>query len=87
VDYNVHNWVDSLRGQEFDLVFDAVGGTEYYEKLEPLLKKGGVYSSTTSISRLILEVGKDGLMSITNKVQMDEQAIGLCQRCPSSTWR
>jgi NADPH:quinone reductase-like Zn-dependent oxidoreductase len=29
----------------FDIVFDCVGGEKYYAELDPLLKKGGVYST------------------------------------------
>ncbi|KAL9543761.1 hypothetical protein MBANPS3_007961 [Mucor bainieri] len=29
----------------FDIVFDCVGGEEYFNQLDPLLKKGGVYST------------------------------------------
>lgn len=39
-----HRFIKEERGS-FDIVFDCVGGEKYYDELDPLLKKGGVYST------------------------------------------
>ncbi|KAK4511648.1 Mitochondrial outer membrane protein iml2 [Mucor velutinosus] len=48
VDYKDKAAYDAFITEEkgtFDIVFDCVGGEEYYNQLDPLLKKGGVYST------------------------------------------
>lgn len=47
IDYNNKNGYDSFINEKipFDIIFDCVGGDDYYNKLDPLLVKGGVYST------------------------------------------
>ncbi|CAO3647214.1 unnamed protein product [Mucor fragilis] len=48
VDYKDQAAYDAFITEEkgtFDVVFDCVGGEEYFNQLDPLLKKGGVYST------------------------------------------
>jgi NADPH:quinone reductase-like Zn-dependent oxidoreductase len=48
VDYTQAGSIDALVKEEadtYDLIFDCVGGEEYYKQLSPLIKKKGVFST------------------------------------------
>lgn len=48
IDYKDQDAYQSFITEEketFDIVFDCVGGEDYYTHLDPLLKKGGIYST------------------------------------------
>ncbi|CEI97056.1 hypothetical protein RMCBS344292_11198 [Rhizopus microsporus] len=50
------------RSEPFDIIFDCVGGDDYYHKLAPLLKRHGVYSTAVGP---IKHIGSENI-SITN---------------------
>jgi alcohol dehydrogenase len=43
IDYHSHNWWEALDGQDFDVIYDCVGGTELWTHSERVLKKGGIF--------------------------------------------
>lgn len=47
IDYKSENFkTDLTRCEKFDCVMDTVGGDDYYFLVEPLIKQGGVYTTT-----------------------------------------
>ena len=43
VNYKEESLMDGLKGQDFDLVFDTIGGYEHWEVAQASMKKGGTY--------------------------------------------
>ncbi|KAI7900313.1 chaperonin 10-like protein [Cokeromyces recurvatus] len=54
----------------FDIIFDCVGGEDYYRQLDPLLKKNGVYSTAVGPIEHIgsNHIGLFNIVSIISKV-------------------
>jgi len=45
IDYRTQNWWEELKGQEFDLVYDCVGGHDVWEHAQLVLKPKGSFVS------------------------------------------
>ncbi|KAL6076401.1 putative quinone-oxidoreductase like protein, chloroplastic [Balamuthia mandrillaris] len=43
IDYTQENWWESLAGQDFDAVYDCLGGVEVWIRSHGVLKKGGMF--------------------------------------------
>ena len=49
IDYKTEKVADAVKGLEFDIILDCVGGDEYYFDCEPSLKRGGVFSTAVGM--------------------------------------
>jgi alcohol dehydrogenase len=68
VNYKEENLMDALKGKDFDLVYDTIGGYEHWEIGQACLKKGGAYVTIAGdggggVPKLIMQVLWRKLMS------------------------
>ncbi|GAN05445.1 zinc-binding alcohol dehydrogenase [Mucor ambiguus] len=74
VDYKDKAAYDAFTTEEkgtFDIIFDCVGGEEYFNQLDPLLKKSGVYSTAVGS---MAHVGSE-YVGITQVVSMAAKLV------------
>lgn len=43
VDYTKEDWGEALQGQDFDVIYDCIGGEDVWSKAPKVLKKGGQF--------------------------------------------
>lgn len=67
IDYSKSKWWDELKGQNFDLVFDAVGEAEAYDHAAHILKKGGTFFEISTSGPAVADYPRRGLLVETSK--------------------
>jgi len=65
IDYTTENWWEVLAGEDYDVVYDAVGSADHYDKAKKILKPKGVFVTIAMAADVkvsvstVLSVGAD----------------------------
>jgi len=58
IDYQNEDWGEVLRGENYDVIFDCVGGVENWNRAEGVLKSGGHYVTISGDTQDKMNVGR-----------------------------